>query len=490
MNQPVDYSRKWFVMAATGMSIFLATVDGSIVNIALPTIAQDLNADFATIEWVVLSYLLTMATLLLSMGRLADMRGKKSIFTAGLALFTLGSVLCAFAPSVYWLIGSRMAQAVGGAMMLALGTAIVTESFPPNERGRALGITGTIVSLGSITGPTLGGLIISVLSWHWIFLVNLPVGILAVFMAFRYIPALKPRGGQHFDFAGAGALFVSLLSFLLALTLGQGVGFTSLLILALFALTLAGAVAFITIERRVEQPMIDLRMFKNALFSVNLVTGLITFLAASGVFLLMPFYMSGVLGFSTGQMGLVLTIVPITMGIMSPISGTLSDRFGTRPMTVIGLALLVLAFIGFSTLSTDTSLLGLMARYLPLGLGMGIFQSPNNSAIMGAAPKERLGIASGLLSLTRTLGMTMGTALFAAIWAGNVINRVGAPLPGGAIDAPPQIQVAAMHDTYLIVIGLVVFGLGLAAWALWQERRRRDNYAGIVGAAMAEPVVE
>jgi EmrB/QacA subfamily drug resistance transporter len=478
-------------MAATGMSIFLATVDGSIVNIALPTMAQELGADFATIEWVVLAYLLTMATLLLSMGRLADMRGKKPIFTAGLVIFTIGSVLCGLAPSVWWLIGSRVVQAVGASMSLAVGMAIVTESFPPNERGRALGISGTIVSLGSITGPTLGGLIISLVGWHWIFFVNLPVGIIAVYMAIRFIPALKPRGGQRFDFAGAGAMFTSLLSFLLALTIGQHVGFGNPFIVALFALALTTAAVFLSIERRVAQPMIDLRMFKNVLFSVNLVTGLITFLAASGVFLLMPFFMGGVLGFSTGEMGLVLTIVPITMGIMSPISGTLSDRFGTRPMTVIGLALLVLTYIGFSTLTAETTVLGLMARYIPLGLGMGIFQSPNNSAIMGATPKERLGVASGLLSLTRTLGMTMGAALFAALWAGNVLVRVGAPLPDGAIGAPPLIQVAALNDTFHIVIVLVAIGLGLAAWALWQERRQRHASVDVVGAAATtEPAAE
>ncbi|MGL4648095.1 MAG: MFS transporter, partial [Caldilineaceae bacterium] len=238
-------------MASVAMGIFLATVDGSIVNIALPTLRAELNTTFAATQWVVLAYLLTLATLLLSVGRLADIVGKKRIYVAGFVVFTVGSVLCGLAPTVGWLIAMRVVQAIGAAMIFSLGPAILTEAFPASERGRALGISGMVVSIGIITGPTLGGIILGSLSWHWIFFVNLPVGIVGTWLAWRSIPLTTPRGGQTFDFAGAAALFVGLLTVLLALTLGQGRGYGDGLIIALLVVSGLTLAAFLVIESRV-----------------------------------------------------------------------------------------------------------------------------------------------------------------------------------------------------------------------------------------------
>jgi EmrB/QacA subfamily drug resistance transporter len=202
-NQPVDYSRKWYVMAAVGVSILLSTIDATIVNVALPTFVRDLNTNFPTVQWVVLSYLLTQATLILGIGRLGDMFGKKRLFTIGFIIFTLGSVLCGLAPTVYWLIVFRVVQAVGAALLLALGMAIITEAFPQTERGRALGISGAIISVGIVVGPTLGGLIIAALSWRWIFFVNLPIGIIGTLLGIRFVPDFRPTGRQKFDYWGA-----------------------------------------------------------------------------------------------------------------------------------------------------------------------------------------------------------------------------------------------------------------------------------------------
>ena len=235
------------------MGIFLSTIDGSIVNVALPTLVSDLHAEFSTVEWVVLAYLLTLATLLLSIGRLGDMIGKKPIYVTGFAVFTVGSVLCGLAPTVYWLIGFRVLQAIGGAMILALGMAIVTESFPPNERGRALGLTGTMVSIGVVVGPTLGGLLIGALSWHWIFFVNLPVGIVGTLMAVRFVPALRPKGHQRFDPVGAVVLFAGLLALLAALTTGGDRGFGSTPVLVLLAAA-ASAARGLCRDRATRQP--------------------------------------------------------------------------------------------------------------------------------------------------------------------------------------------------------------------------------------------
>jgi EmrB/QacA subfamily drug resistance transporter len=475
--QQVDYSRKWYVMAAVAMSIFLATIDGSIVNVALPTLVRDLETDFPTVQWVVLAYLLAQATLLLSLGRWGDMIGKKPIFNAGFVVFTIGSVLCGLSPSVYWLIAFRVLQAIGAAMTLALGAAIVTEAFPGHERGKALGMIGTTVSIGVVLGPTLGGLLLKAFSWHWIFFVNLPVGIIGTLMAWRFVPDFKPAGRQRFDYWGALTLFISLLALLLALTLGQQLGFGDNRIVLLFGVWLVFLVVFIAIEWQTTQPMIELRLFKNVLFSVNLVTGFVTFVAIAGVFILIPFYLENVLGYDTQQTGFLLAVIPIGLGVTAPISGALSDRLGTRPITVFGLIVLLVGYYAMIGLTGETSTLSYILRLAPIGIGMGVFQSPNNSSIMGSVPRERLGIASGLLSITRTLGQTVGIATLGAFWAGRVIVHTGAILPGGATTAPLPAQVAGLHDTFVAVTVLVVLGLALSIWGLGQERKLRRETA-------------
>ena len=474
-EETVDYSRKWYVMAAVGMSILLSTIDATIVNIALPTLVRDFDTNFPTVQWVVLSYLLIQATLMLSVGRLGDMVGKKPLFTAGFVIFTVGSVLCGLAPTVYWLIGFRMVQAVGAAMLLALGMAIITESFPPTERGKALGISGAIISIGIVIGPTLGGFIIDALSWRWIFFVNLPIGIVGTLMAIRYIPALRPTGRQRFDYPGAITLFISLLAFLLALTWGQQLGFTDVRIILLLAGSLVFLVAFIAIEWHTSEPMIDLTMFRNNLFSVGLITGFITFFAIAGIVILMPFYLENVLGYSTREVGLLLAAVPLVMTVIAPLSGSLSDRFGTRSITVIGLLILLVGYYALGSLDAETTAAGYLLRLLPIGIGMGVFQSPNNSAIMGSVSQQRLGIASGLLSVTRVFGQTTGIAILGALWASRVTAQVGVTLSGGATSAAADAQVAGLQDTFVVVMFLMVIALVLSAWGLIQERRLRHQ---------------
>jgi EmrB/QacA subfamily drug resistance transporter len=407
------------------------------------------------------------------MGRLGDMIGKKSVYITGFIVFTMGSALCGLAPTVYWLIGFRVIQAIGAAMIMGLGMAIITEAFPPSERGKALGIGGAIVSVGIVVGPTLGGVIIDALSWRWIFYVNLPIGIIGTLMALRFVPNFKPSGRQTFDFLGAITLFISLLALLLALTMGQQLGFGDGRILALVGVWLLFLIAFIAIEWRLSQPMIDLRLFRSSLLSINLITGFITFVAIAGSLILMPFYLEDILGYEPHQVGLFMAIVPIGLGVVAPISGSLSDRFGTRRITVIGLILLVLGYLAMSSLSSQTTIAGYILRLIPVGLGMGVFQSPNNSAIMGSAPRERLGVVSGLLSITRTLGQTTGIAILGAFWASRVIAQYGAIPAGGATAAPIDAQVGGLQDTFSAVSVLVALGLGLSVWGLVQERRLR-----------------
>ncbi len=466
----VDYSRKWHIMAAVAMGIFQSTIDGSIVNIALPTIAREIYVDFVTVQWVVLSYLLTVTTLMLSVGRLADMVGKKPLYIIGFITFTSGSALCSITPDIAWLIGFRVLQGFGAALLMALGAAIVTEAFPPTERGQALGISGLMVSIGIVIGPTLGGLLIDLLSWRWIFFVNVPVGILGTLMVIHYVPDIRPDGKQRFDFVGASALGVCLLSFLLALTLGQRSGFGHPQPALLFANAIFTLVLFILIERNSPHPIIALELFQTNLFTINLISGFISFILIAGSLFLMPFYLEHVSGYTTRQIGLLLATVPIALGISAPISGWLSDRSGSRPMTVVGLLVLLIGYYTCTTLNAQTTMGGYILRFVLIGIGTGIFQSPNNSAIMGTALSTQLGVVSGLLATMRTLGQMTGIAVLGAVWAGRIMVYTGNATASVITTAPISAQVVALQDTFMVGSASIALALILSGWGLVQER--------------------
>ncbi len=471
--EKVDYSRKWWVMSSVAMGVFLATIDGSIVNIALPNLVADFNQSLAVVEWVVLAYLLTVTTLMLSVGRLADMIGKKKIYLAGMILFTVGSALCGTAGNVYALIGYRVFQAIGAAMTQALGTAIVTEAFPDAERGKALGIIGSIVSIGVIAGPTIGGLILSSLTWHWLFYVNLPVGIAGVILALKFIPSDHKGTRQRFDMLGAGTLFISMISLLLALSIGQTSSFANLRVIILFVVAAVVFSAFINIERKIAEPMIDPVLFSNKRFSANLITGFLTFVGTAGSVLLMPFYLLNMRGFSPEQAGLMLIVVPVISGLLAPIAGSLSDRGYSRVIASLGLASQVVGFFLISTLGAHTTLMGYILRYIPVGIGIGFFQAPNNSMVMGSAPKNRLGIASGLLSLTRTLGQTTGIAILSAVWSGRVASYISVMPADGATSAPIPAQISGLQDSFKVIAGIIILALLISIRSLVQTRREK-----------------
>jgi EmrB/QacA subfamily drug resistance transporter len=473
----IDYSRKWLVMAAVGSGIFLSTIDGSIVNLALPTLVRDFGSPFALVEWVILAYLLTISTLLLSVGRLGDMVGKKPLYTAGFVIFTIGSMLCGIAPSIYWLIFFRVFQGLGAVTITALGLAILTESFPADERGKALGIGGAVVSVGIVVGPVLGGLILGAISWRWIFYVNLPVGVAGTLMALSYVPGIKPAGGRRFDYLGAVTLFVSLFSLLTALTWGQFVGLTDRRILLLLANAALFAALFVFSQLRAKEPLIALRLFRDSQFSIGLVSGFITFVGVAGATLLLPFYLEDVLGYDPAKAGIFMAVVPLGLGITAPLAGSLSDRFGTRLITVTGLAGVVVGYYALSTLEIGTSAAGLVSRFLPIGIGMGIFQSPNNSAIMGSAARDQLGIVSSTLAATRTVGQTSGVALLGALWASRALNYASAEGVDSASSASAGAQAAALQDTYLVTMALVATSL-LLALVTWYLRPSRIKVRG------------
>jgi EmrB/QacA subfamily drug resistance transporter len=466
MSAQAGTSRKWWILFGVGLGVLMSTLDATIVNIALPTLVQDLNASFGTVQWVVLSYLLVLTSLTLGVARLGDMYGKKRVYLPGLVIFVFGSALCGFAPNVGWLIGFRALQGLGGVMVAALGAAIVTEVFPGSERGRAIGIIGSLVSVGVALGPSLGGVLIEWADWHWIFLVNVPIGIIAVAIVLRFVPNDTPeRSGQRFDIIGAVVLAATLGSYALGMTLIENNGF-SVPVISLLVGALVGLAVFLLLQMRLAQPMIRLDMFRNILFSMNLLMGTLVFIAISANLLILPFYLEQVKGFSTAETGLLLAVVPIATAVVAPISGSMADRHGPRPVSVVGLVLISIGYVLLSLLRVDTSVPIYLLSIAPVSVGLGVFQSPNNSAVLGSVSRERLGVASGLLTLSRTLGQTTGVPLMGALFAGMTI-AAGAPDIDGATG---QQLVSGVRSSFIASCVLIVATLLIALVALRRSR--------------------
>jgi EmrB/QacA subfamily drug resistance transporter len=462
-------TNKWLALAGLGLGIFMATLDSSIVNIAMPTFVEAFHTDLAAVEWVVLSYSLVLCSMMLGVARLGDMLDKKKIYLAGVILFTLGSGLCSLSPSIGWLIAFRALQGLGAVMMQALGIALTTEIFPASERGRALGINGGVVSVGIAIGPALGGLLIGLSGWQSIFWVNIPIGLLTFLMVLRFVPSRQSaRKGQTFDVAGALILLVTLSCYALGMTGGQNQGFGSWNVLALLGASAAGLAGFITLEKRTAQPMVDLGMFRNTLFSTNLLMGLLVFIALAGGFVL-PFYLEIVKGFDTRTMGLYMMAFPISMGVMAPAAGALSDRYGSRKISLAGLLVMIAGCLSVATLTAETSPLGIVLRLIPFGAGLGMFQSPNNSAIMGAAPRERLGVAAGLMSLSRTLGSVTGLPLIGSLFSARVIAAGGLAVTS----APAAALVSGISSVYSLSAAFIFAVLCLSIYALWLDGKKK-----------------
>ncbi len=475
MSDQSNPNHKWLAMLGIGLGVFMATLDSSIVNISLPTLQEYFHTDFATIQWVALSYALVLTSLMLTVARFGDLMDKKRIYVVGLVLFTIFSLANSLSRNVYMLIGFRAFQGLGATMMQALGTAIITEVFPASMRGRALGMIGGIVSMGIAIGPPLGGILIGSFGWPAVFLVNVPVGFFTFFIVRRFVPHSHVIAkNERFDRAGALILLITLIAYALGMTVGQGLGFGSPLVLGLLIFSVLGIAVLLYVEGHVGQPMIDLSLFRNILFGINLLMGFLVFFVLAGNFIL-PYFLELVRGYSAEQVGLLIMAQPVMMGLVAPAAGSLSDRFGSRIISLIGLAILVIGSWLMSTMQIDITPLGFILRMAPLGIGFGMFQSPNNSAIMGAAPRNRLGIASGLLSLSRTLGNVSGLPLMGAIYTGIVLAAGNMPAGADITTASAIPLTIGVQGTFRIAAYIMAGATVLAATAYLIDRNQADT---------------
>jgi len=447
---------RWYILATVSVGTFMATLDSSIVNVALPTISSKLQADLSTLQWIVTAYLLTISSLLPIFGRIADLFGRRRVFSLGFIVFTFGSILCGLATSIWFLIAMRILQAIGASMLMANSAAIIIANFPPKERGRALGLTGTVVALGSLTGPALGGVIVGLFNWRSIFYINLPIGILGYLAARIILPHDQPQENKEsFDFAGALFFTFGMISLLFAISNGQSWGWRSYPILGgLFLGTLSLAFFFRT-EVRAPNPMIDLSLFRIRPFFIGNITGFLSFVAMFANVMLMPFYLQHVLDYSPTQVGLVMTAFPLTMMIIAPISGHASDRIGPIALTTSGLFVSAIGFLYLSTLTISSLFWQIVPGLLLMGLGAGLFQSPNNSSVMSSVPPNKLGVSGGISALVRNVGMVIGIAFSVSLFQG----REASLLVG--INNPTHFQqvssfVGAYHTVMLASMGIAL----------------------------------
>jgi EmrB/QacA subfamily drug resistance transporter len=412
---------KWTVLLVTTIGAFMAPFDGSIVAIAIPSIASSIKLGLEAAVWIPLAYLLFLTVLLINVGRLADLRGRKRFYTIGFIVFTVGSALCGFSVTDLQLVFFRAVQGIGAAFIAANSAAIVTDSFPRWERGKALGVNTMAVYIGLMAGPVIGGVLVQNYGWRSIFFVNVPIGILVITLtALKLKESVQSNEKEAgFDVAGATTLSISLASLLVVLTLGAAYGWTSALTLGLAIISGSMFLAFLRIESRmVRYPTFELSLFtKNRLFAVANSTAFLCYVAANGVTLMIAIYLQSIQLLDPQTAGLYLIAQPTAMALLSPVSGWLSDRFGSRVLTSLGMLFVTVGLLLFSQLNATSSALDVMSRLAVVGIGFGLFSSANTSAVMGSVKPMKLGVAAGTLGTMRFMGQSIGLALLGTVMA-------------------------------------------------------------------------
>jgi EmrB/QacA subfamily drug resistance transporter len=451
-----ENSHKWWILIAVGIGTFMSALDGSVVNTILPVFRIAFSSSVASVEWIVTVYLLVLSGLLLSFGRLGDLRGHKNVYLLGFLIFISSSALCGLSTSVIVLVIFRSIQALGGAMLAANSPAILTKSFPSRQRGQALGLQATMTYLGLTVGPSLGGWLADQFSWRAVFYINIPVGLAAIILSLRFIDPDPPATHHEaFDFIGAALFLGGLTALLFGLNQGQELGWFSTPILISISTALFLLFAFWWVETRIPSPMLDFKLFANRIFTQSVTSAIINYMCVYSIMFLMPFYLIQGLGMNPSKAGLILTAMPIIMAIMAPISGGLSDHFGTRLLAFVGMVALAFGLFLLSRLQLDSSPLDIAFRLTVTGFGIGVFISPNTSALMGAAPRERQGIASGVLATSRNMGMVLGVGYAGAIFT----TKLGLLGNESANSIVLAIQVSFLAATFIALIGIIVTAL-------------------------------
>jgi EmrB/QacA subfamily drug resistance transporter len=458
-------NRKWWTLGAMCFALFMIMLDNTVVNVALPSIQKDLGASISGLEWTINGYTLSFAVLLATGGRLGDIFGRRRMFLFGVVIFTLSSATAGFAVSSTDLVASRVVQGVGAALMMPATLSIITDAFPASERGKAMGMWAGVSALALAVGPVLGGFLTEHVSWRAIFYLNIPVAIGAVTAAlFAVRESRDTTVGREVDYAGVATLTAGLTALILALVEGNSWGWGSTEIVVLLAGAVVGLGAFVAIERRVKVPMVDFSLLSDRNFLGAVVVALIVSFSMLGVFFFLALYMQDILRYSPLEAG--VRFLPSTLMIVgvAPVAGRLSDRFGPRWLIAGGLTVVAASLYVFSGIAVDSGYLDLLPGFMLLGIGIAMTMSPMTSAAMNAVPVQKAGIASGVLSMFRMIGGSLGVAITGAIFQA----RVGASFE----TASPQQFVDALGFAMTVCAAVALFGAAVGAIAI---RAKKNN---------------
>ncbi|XXT25198.1 MFS transporter [Sorangium sp. So ce429] len=465
--------RSYAVLGVVAVGTLMSALGGSLINVAVPLVRRDLGADMGAASWVLAAYSLSVSALLLPFGRLGDRHGKGRVYTAGFGVFGVGSALSALAPTLASLIAARALQGVGAAMLMANGPALTSAAFPPTQRGRALGLQATATYLGLSLGPSIGGWLAQRAGWHAAFWVNVPISLAGALLA-RWIVwrgaagapldagggaeprAPAPAAARPFPWASALLFGAAMSALLVALTRGQRWGYLSPRGAGLLALGAVLAAAFVRVERRSLAPLLSGALLAQPALVAGLAAAFLQYAAVYMMLFLLPFYLQGPLAMSAADAGLVMTVQPGVMAVVTAASGWLSDRVGPRAPALAGMTALAVGLARVATLGAEPDRASLLAALGLVGLGSGLFTSPNNSRILGAAPREQLGTAAGLLAEARNVGMLCGVAASGALFAALGGGRPGELAGSGVFGA-------AFRGTMLAASALAALGAGVAA---------------------------
>lgn len=462
---PALPSTKW-ALASLSLSMLLSALGTSIANVGLPTLADAFGASFQQVQWVVLAYLLAITTLIVSAGRLGDLIGRRRLLIIGIALFTVASVLCSLAPMLWALVAARTAQGFGAAIMMALTMASVADSVPKARAGSAMGWLGTMSAVGTALGPSLGGALIVGFGWQLMFLVNVPLGVLAALMVHRFVPAqalpAKKDGRPRFDHLGTLLLALTLASYALAMTLGRG-SFGPLNVALLLA-ALLGTGLLLRVESRAASPLIQLAMFRRSALGSGFVTSALVSTVVMTTLVVGPFYLSGVLALEAAAIGLVMSTGPLVAALAGVPAGRAVDRFGPRRVVVSGLVTMATGSAVLPVLAAAWGVPGYIASLAAITAGYALFQAANNTAVMQDVRDNQRGVASALVSLSRNLGLITGASLMGTVFAWGA----------GASDlvaAPPGALASGLRLTFAVATALIVLALVVSLMA---QRRASD----------------
>ena len=460
-----DDNRKWWTLGAMCFALFMIMLDNTVVNVALPSIQKDLGASISGLEWTINGYTLSFAVLLATGGRLGDIFGRRRMFLAGVVIFALSSATAGFAVNETALVLSRVVQGVGAALMMPGTLSIITDAFPAHERGKAMGTWAGVSALALAVGPVLGGFLTEHVSWRAIFYLNIPVAIGAVAAALFAVRESRDQTvGREVDFAGVAVLTGSLTALILALVEGNAWGWGSTEIVALLVGAAVGLAAFVAVELRVKVPMVEFRFFSDRNFLGAVVVALIVSFSMLGVFFFLALYMQDILRYSPLEAG--IRFLPSTLMIvaLAPISGRMADRYGPRWLIVGGMLVLTASLYSFTGIAVDSGYLDLLPGFMLLGIVIAMTMSPMTSAAMNAVPVEKAGIASGVLSMFRMIGGSLGVAITGAIFQGSVGTANFA-------EASPQDFVDALSQAMAVSAAIALTGAAVAALTIRAKRK-------------------